>query len=88
MSYTWHLSKRAESYIGRLRREERTRIVRRLDLVAEDPYDNRVSQAASGGTGKRKTRVGNLRILFYVEEQVRVVEVTEIRPRGDVYKHL
>ena len=86
MSYTWHLSKRAESYVGRLRREERERIVRRLDLVAEDPYDTRVSQAASGGTGKRKTRVGNLRILFYVEDRVQIVKATEIRPRDDIYK--
>jgi mRNA-degrading endonuclease RelE of RelBE toxin-antitoxin system len=30
--------------------------------------------------------VGGLRILFYVDDEVRVVDVTEIGPRGDVYK--
>ncbi len=34
----------------------------------------------------RRARCGSLRILYYVADEVRVVDVTDIGPRGDVYK--
>ena len=36
--------------------------------------------------GTRRARLGSLRILFLVDDEVHIVDVTEIGPRGDVYK--
>jgi mRNA-degrading endonuclease RelE of RelBE toxin-antitoxin system len=52
-----------------------------------NPYDPAVSIPLRGRSdGLRRARVGGLRILFYVEDEIQVVSVTRIAPRGDVYK--
>lgn len=36
--------------------------------------------------GYRRVRVGNVRIIFWVDELKNIVYVDHIGPRGDVYK--
>jgi mRNA-degrading endonuclease RelE of RelBE toxin-antitoxin system len=36
--------------------------------------------------GWRSSDIGNLRILYAVVDEVRVLDVIDIGPRGDVYK--
>lgn len=63
------------------------RIVERLRQICEEPLSSEYSDALHGRSdGLRRARVGDLRILFYLDEVIEVVDVTDIGPRGDFYK--
>ena len=86
MNYTVHLSAHARSYLRRLPRAQFVRVDVRLRELASDPYGADISKPLHGTIGLRTSRVGSLRILYSIEEEIRVVEVAEVGPRGDIYR--
>jgi mRNA interferase RelE/StbE len=81
------LSRSADRYLERVPRDVQERIVIRLDQVAEDPFGPH-TKTLSGPGAHRAARVGALRIVFTVDREQRVVEVSEIGPRGQVYRRM
>ena len=88
MSYALRLSRAADAYLQRLDGKTQQRVERRLTQIAGVPQDPRFSKPLSDAAGVRASRVGGWRILFYVDEAARIVEVTEVGPRGEVYRRL
>ena len=86
MRFRYRLSSHAERYIRRIERSRQTQIFQRIHDLCEDPYNSDISKLLHGEGGLRSSRVGSLRILYYVEQEIRVVDVTEIGPRGDIYR--
>ena len=87
MSYRWEMDSAAERYFRRLPPARQESIVQRLERLCGDPLSAALSKPLKGSlAGLRSFRVGNLRVLFEVREVVRVIGVTEIGPRGDIYK--
>lgn len=87
MSYHWEMESSAERYFRRLPAARQAFIVRRLESLCQDPFDATLSKPLKGSLASlRSFRVGNLRVLFEVKEVVRIIAVTEIGPRGDIYK--
>jgi mRNA interferase RelE/StbE len=85
--YRYRISGKADGYFARLEKRHQQRVVAQIHRICVDPYDRNISAPLHGRSdGLRRSRVGGLRILFYVDDEVRVVDVTEIGPRGDVYK--
>lgn len=87
MSYQLDLSRSASSYLRRLDKTTQARIVERLEEIAQDPYGP-YTKPLSGGSGKRASRVGGYRIVFSVNEEAKIVEVSDIGSRGQVYRGL
>jgi mRNA interferase RelE/StbE len=85
VNYQVRLSNRATRDLDHLSRNTRDRVLKRLDQLAEDPRDPRFSAPLAGKGGLRKSRVGGWRIIFSVEEAVKVVAVVTIDRRGQVY---
>jgi mRNA-degrading endonuclease RelE of RelBE toxin-antitoxin system len=56
--YEIRLSHRAERDLDRLDKPTQKRMMRRLEQLAEDPYDPRISAPLSGAGNLRKSRVG------------------------------
>jgi mRNA interferase RelE/StbE len=89
VKFRYRLSSQAESYVRRLNPRVQTRVFDKLREIRDDPSSNVTSQLLHGRRdGLRRARVGGYRILFYVDDVVHVIDVTEIGPRGDVYKGL
>lgn len=87
MTYGYRLSGKAERYFARVVERQQRRIVLRIEQICAEPYDEGLSVPLQGRRdGLRRARVGDLRILFYVDDEIRVVDVTEIGPRGDIYR--
>ena len=78
------LSDPAQKDIARIPRPERERILDALSALAEDPYQQQVRRLV--GRPEWRLRVGDRRALLQVDERNRVIVVTAIGPRGDVYK--
>jgi mRNA-degrading endonuclease RelE of RelBE toxin-antitoxin system len=57
---------------------------RRLEQLAEDPYDPRISAPLRGVGNLRRSRVGAWRIVYQVGEETKIVYVVTIERRGQV----
>jgi mRNA-degrading endonuclease RelE of RelBE toxin-antitoxin system len=88
MSYTVEVSHRADKALGRLDRKTATRIRDRIDLLALDPYNRRISDEREMVPGQRYSRAGDWRILFEVRESEKTVVIVTIQHRSRVYKDL
>lgn len=88
MTYGVHVPGSVRRYIGRLDRATQARVLTKIDEIAAAPWSGAISKPLHEAGGLRSARVGNLRILYEVDEAVRVVEITDIGPRGDVYRSL
>jgi mRNA interferase RelE/StbE len=82
------LSSRAARDLDRLGRDVQERMMKRLDRLAQDPHDARLSAPLTNQGGLRKSRVGGWRILFTVDDEKRLLQVVTIERRGQVYQRL
>ncbi|MBM4275749.1 MAG: type II toxin-antitoxin system RelE/ParE family toxin [Deltaproteobacteria bacterium] len=87
MSYFLHIDKSAAKTIKSLDRTTINRILRRLKELLQDPLDPRLSDPVEmSEEGERKSRVGNWRIFYEIDDDARTVNVTAVRPRGRAYR--
>lgn len=85
--YEIRFSKRAASYFKRLDRKTKERIAASLDIMAVDPFSNTLEiKPMVGRPEEFRLRVGDYRLIYTVENDVLVVYVLKVYPRGDVYK--
>jgi mRNA interferase RelE/StbE len=87
VSFDVRLSRSAERYLERLPRDAQARIVERLAQLATDPFGP-YTKPMQGTVGDRSSRVGGWRIIFEVNRDRRVVDVSDIGPRGQIYRRL
>jgi mRNA interferase RelE/StbE len=87
LSYEVRIARQAESYLRRLDRRTRDRILDRLDQIAGNPHGPH-SKPLTNAAGRRSARVGGWRIIFSVDDEARIINVSVIGPRGDVYREL
>jgi mRNA-degrading endonuclease RelE of RelBE toxin-antitoxin system len=63
----------------------RDRLQQKFEKLKADPFDPQHSKPLKGRNDQRSARVGDLRILFRVNDLD--IIVAAIGPRGDIYKH-
>ena len=87
MNFHISVAREAEKVLDHLDRPTERRIRQRIILLAEDPFDPRLSAPLTERDRMRKSRVGGWRILFTVDRTTKVIYVLTIETRGQVYKH-
>lgn len=75
----------ALKYFESLDKPTQKRIQEKLNAIAAQPFDARLSKPLVG-VSKRTARVGDYRILFEVESPLLIV--ADIGPRGRIYRRL
>ena len=88
MKYRVELSNRGTRDLDRLGRDVQQRMMRRLEQLAQDPHNARLSAPLTNQGGLRKSRVGGWRILFTVDDEKRLLQVVTIERRGQVYQRI
>ena len=76
---------RARKSIERLDRTTRARIQAALELLSEHPRPPR-STPLVGETDVYRVRVGDHRILYRVQEEIRIVEIRKVAHRREAYR--
>lgn len=61
-------------------------IMRKVDMVAENPYACHANVARLQGRGGYRLRVGDWRVLYDLDDGLRVLNVEKIGPRGGIYR--
>ena len=87
MSYRISVAHEAGKVIDRLDQATGRRIRSRIVLLAEDPFDTRLSAPLTERAGVRKSRVGGWRILFTVDRATMAMYILTVDTRGQVYRH-
>jgi mRNA interferase RelE/StbE len=85
MIYQLKIGHKADKVIDKLDKKTVKRIMDRLDELVVNPYDHRISGPVEMGKGELKSRVGDWRIIFEVDEVNHIVKVTAVRPRRRAY---
>jgi mRNA interferase RelE/StbE len=86
MSYTLHFAKPFLKNLKSLDQVTIKRIHQRLQELAQDPFDPRISGQIEMVHGERKSRVGDWRIFYEVNEANRILDILAVRPRQMAYK--
>ena len=87
MRYQLRIARQAERYLRRLDQRAQERILRRLTQLAENPRGP-FTKPLTNAAGRWASRVGGWRILFAIDDEARVVDVSVIGPRGEVYREI
>jgi mRNA interferase RelE/StbE len=86
VSFRVEFSHRAAQDLKRLDRTTIKRIEARIDDLALDPFNPRISQQKETDPETRKSRVGDWRIIYQVDEATQTVYIAAIRPRSWAYR--
>lgn len=87
MTYRIQLTKRAAKDLRKVRQGDPklySQLVDAIGTLAQNPYPD--GYVDLGGREGFRIRVRNHRILYSVEDDVLLVEIARVGPRGDVYK--
>jgi len=86
MRYRIRYRQEAASYLRRLAPEWRDRIVASIDRLAEDPGDKSLDVKRLSGQRAFRLREGKYRVIFERHDDIILILIVSIGPRGDVYK--
>jgi len=81
-------SQKAAKALERLDRQTLKRVQARIDELAVNPMDPRISKQLEMAPDRRYARVGDWRIIFAVNEEEHVLEIAAVQHRSRVYKKL
>jgi len=78
--------KRASLYLRKLSRPQKEAVKNELEkLKVEPPQNPRVRQMLGEWKGYHRIRIGNLRVIFWIDTMGKTIYVDHIGPRGDIY---
>lgn len=70
--------------LARIPRHDQTRVLARIDTLAEDPRP--AGSTKLKGQDAYRVRQGNYRIVYMIDDPIRVVTITKIADRKEVYR--
>ena len=85
--YTVQLKKDVERTMRKLPADLRRRIQQAINAIAKEPRHPGVI-AVKGFDSVYRVRVGDWRIVYLVEDEMLIVLVLEVTPRGGAYRRL
>jgi mRNA-degrading endonuclease RelE of RelBE toxin-antitoxin system len=88
MSYALRIDKQAAKTLKSLDQPTIKRLLARLTELTKNPFDHRISGPVEMDPSVRKSRVGNWRIFFEVDDAHQVIAIVAIRPRSRAYRKL
>jgi mRNA interferase RelE/StbE len=88
VKYRIVLSAKAIKFLDRLDRKMEQRIQNRLDELAANPLEPRISKQLETAELKRYSRVGNWRIVYEIGADYHTIFIITIQHRCKVYKEV
>ncbi|SMC64323.1 type II toxin-antitoxin system RelE family toxin [Sporomusa malonica] len=88
-AYNISWSKQALNYLQRLDKPTIKRIIDHVEWLAEDPKAPTLDiKPLTGIPGHFRLRVGKFRVIYTIDNEIRLVSVSHVLPRGEVYKNI
>jgi mRNA interferase RelE/StbE len=84
--YAVTLSRHAARSLRRIEGKQREVIRGRIDILARDPRDPRLDVRKLVGREGYRLRVGDWRVLYDIDDAVRVIAIEDVVQRGKAYR--
>jgi mRNA interferase RelE/StbE len=84
--YKLKYRRNARNFIARLPMKSKTAIVNKLHYLADNPDNPDLDTAVLNGRVGWRLRVGKFRVIYTRQDDMLIIEVVNVRSRGDVYK--
>lgn len=86
MSYILLIKKQAKKALHSVAQPDRTRITEKIVLLGENPDNSGLDIKKLQGEPYFRLRVGQWRIIFDRDNEVKIISIEKIKPRGGAYK--
>lgn len=86
MRYTLLIKKQAKKALQSLPRTDRHRIAEKITLLGDDPENPTLDIRPLLGEPYFRLRVGQWRIIFDRDDEVKIISIEKIKPRGGAYR--
>ena len=86
VSYTLLIKKQAKKALQSVPLPDRTRITEKIVLLGENPDNASLDIKKLQGEPYFRLRVGQWRIIFDRNNEVKIISIEKIKPRGGAYK--
>jgi len=86
MTYSLSIKRQAAKKLQSLSKPERIRIAEKLELLRFNPDSQELDTKKLEGEPYYRLRVGDWRIIYDRQDELKIIAVEKIKPRGDAYK--
>lgn len=86
MAYSIFFKPAAQRQLRKLSRQAQSRLLKRIEQLAEDPYPQGAKKL-KGETDLFRVRAGDYRIIYTVQNDRFVVLIVKVGDRRDIYEH-
>jgi mRNA interferase RelE/StbE len=86
MTYRVSIKKQAKKVLESLSRLDRNRITEKIIFLGKNPDDPLLDVKPLQGQPYYRLRVGSWRIIFDRDDDVKIIAIEKIKPRGGAYK--
>lgn len=86
MRYSLRIKKQADKTLQSLSVTDRHRITEKIKLLGENPDNPILDIKPFQGEPYYRLRVGQWRIIFDKDDEVKIIAIEKIKPRGGAYK--
>lgn len=86
MKYQIMIAKQAQKKLIALPVDQKSRIAERIYWLGENPDNELLDIKKLVGRSGYRLRVGDWRILFEKDDEIRIISIEAIKARGDAYK--
>jgi mRNA interferase RelE/StbE len=83
--YQLRLEKRASKALNKISEPVKSRIINTLEEMSQDPFSGDIRALQGEWKGFYRRRVGDFRIIYSVDAEIKVVSVESIVDRKDAY---
>lgn len=89
MKYDFHFTDEARAQLRQIQKQDALRILEKLILLGDDPYqDNNNVTAMQGYEDRYRLRVGNYRVVYRIVDGALVILVIGVGVRGAIYRNM
>jgi len=89
VKYDFHFTDEARAQLRQIQKQDALRILEKLTLLGDDPYqDNNNVTAMQGYADRYRLRVGNYRVVYRIVDGELVILVIGVGVRGAIYRNM
>ncbi len=86
MAYDLIIKRQARKMLQGLGRSDRNRITEKIMMLKNNPDDSVLDVKRLQGQGYYRLRVGDWRVVYARDEDIKIIAILKIKPRGGAYK--
>ena len=86
MPYTIKIKRQAGKKLASISKPERDAITEKITVLGQDPDDESLDTKKLAASTYWRLRVGSWRVIYDRHDDLKIIAIEKIKPRGDAYK--